>query len=169
MWQETFDEKHKQGLERLTGGNKYRLYINESENDGQYTYDVYEFQTKPTDAQIKSVIISDNYSLEEEVKILRKTIAALLNANSVEVEEFSAYNDKVESITYAVDELGKVVQTAQGSGTAFDPYKVWKVGMSVVEGDWWMTQDGYIWQAKMSGVPASSTDSEYWDIPEGAL
>lgn len=90
----------------------------------------------------------------------------VVNMTAADVAELvDAWNNK-ERIAARLDELGKVVQTAQGSGTEFDPYKVWKVGMSVVEGDWWMTQDGYLWQAKKSGVPASSTDAEYWNIVE---
>lgn len=64
------------------------------------------------------------------------------------------------------DAIGKVVQSAQGSGTMADPFKVWKEGMSVKANDWWMTQDGYLWMAIKDGVPASSTDKEYWDVVE---
>lgn len=79
-----------------------------------------------------------------------------------------AWNDP-EKLKYRLDELGKIVQTTEGTGTEFDPYKYWKDGMAVESGKWYQCGDesGYIWEAKKDGVPTSDTDREYWDIPEG--
>jgi len=63
-----------------------------------------------------------------------------------------------------IDALGKIVQTAEGDGTAFNPFKTWNEGMAVKSGEWWQTYDGYLWQAKKDGVPSSSTDAEYWEV-----
>lgn len=62
------------------------------------------------------------------------------------------------------DELGKAMQTEEGTGTLEDPYKGWKVGDSVEAGKWYQTEDGYLWEAIKSGMPASSTDKEYFDV-----
>lgn len=69
------------------------------------------------------------------------------------------------AIRASLDSLGKIVQT-EGDGTAFNPFKTWTSGTAVKVGEWWQTDDGYIWEAKKDGVPTSSTDSEYWDIVE---
>lgn len=62
------------------------------------------------------------------------------------------------------DELGKTVQTAEGDGTDMNPFKYWSEGVYANEGEWWMTDDGYIWEVIKSGVPSSSTDKEYFDV-----
>lgn len=76
-----------------------------------------------------------------------------------------AWNDP-EKLQYRLDELGKIVQTTEGTGTEYDPYKYWSEGMSVEEGKWYQCHDaeGYIWQAIKSGVPASDTDAEYFEV-----
>lgn len=66
--------------------------------------------------------------------------------------------------TELYNQVGKLIQTTEGDGSAMNPYKYWKVGKSVTEGDWWMTDDGYLWQAIKTGTPSSSTDREYWDV-----
>lgn len=64
------------------------------------------------------------------------------------------------------DELGKVRQTTNGTGDAFDPIKYWKDGMAVEKGKWYQCYDskGFIWEAIKSGVPKSSEDSDYFDV-----
>lgn len=67
---------------------------------------------------------------------------------------------------YLRDELGKLQQTATGAGTPFDPIKFWKPGQRVEQGLWYQCLDasGYIWEAIKSGIPASDTDREYFDV-----
>lgn len=74
-----------------------------------------------------------------------------------------AWNDP-EKLQYRLDELGKIVQTTEGNGTMEDPVKGWSVGMDVEQGKWYLTADGYLWEAIKSGKPASTTDREYFDV-----
>lgn len=74
-----------------------------------------------------------------------------------------AWND-IEKLQLRINELGKIEQTTEGTGTPYDPFKTWKPGTEVLEGQWWMTEGGYLWEAIKDGVPTSETDSEYWDI-----
>lgn len=128
------------------------------EVDDQYKED---FETLK--AQNAEKIAELEANLENSEKDLIKAIEQYLAANAEgEVKELA---EQRISMRNQIDSLGKVVQTAQGNGSMQDPYKVWKVGMTVKSGDWWMTDDGYLWQAKKDGVPSSSTDAEYWDIP----
>lgn len=62
------------------------------------------------------------------------------------------------------DETGKLIQTAEGSGSMEDPVKGWKVGMEVEEGLWYLTEDGYLWECIKSGEPESTTDKEFFDV-----
>lgn len=68
--------------------------------------------------------------------------------------------------TELYNSIGKLVQTKDGDGTAFNPFKTWMKGTEVHSGEWWQTEDGYLWEAIKDGVPSSSTDKEYWDIVE---
>lgn len=72
----------------------------------------------------------------------------------------------VEERDYLRDQLGKIQQTAAGTGDPFDPIKYWKIGMPVDAGKWYQCFDsqGYIWEAIKSGVPASDTDAKYFDV-----
>lgn len=167
MYNETFNEPHKQGLVKLTGGNKTLYYCNEqiseSEEGNQYTYDVYEFVGSVTSDHIKSTIIASEFPVEEEVKILRKTLANVLSGGKI-TDEFDRYNKRVSEITRMVDDLGKTIQTQAGSGSVEDPYKDWKVGKTVEAGKWYLTEDGYLWEAIKSGKPSSTTDKEFFDV-----
>lgn len=80
--------------------------------------------------------------------------------NGKETEGWS----KAVAIVNEIDELGKVVQTTEGNGTMEDPIKGWSVGMDVEQGKWYLTADGYLWEAIKSGKPASTTDREYFDV-----
>lgn len=75
------------------------------------------------------------------------------------------WNDE-EKLKYRLNELGKIVQTTTGSGHLYDPIKYWVDGMEVEEGKWYQCYDknGYIWEAKKTGVPKSELDTEYFDV-----
>lgn len=65
-----------------------------------------------------------------------------------------------------LDNLGKLKQTTTGTGSAFDPIKYWNEGMEVTEGLWYQCHDenGYIWEAIKSGIPANDMDTDYFDV-----
>ena len=97
---------------------------------------------------------------------MNRTELDALKAKIVTLKQTEKDWQDIDKVKAQYDALGKLVQTAQGTGTAFDPYKTWKTGMKVNAGEWWQTDDGYLWEAKKTGVPGSSTDGEYWDMPE---
>lgn len=108
MWTETFDEQHKQGLEALTGGTKHRYYFNERKVDEGYQYDVVEFPHKPSVPEIKSAIIGEEHTIEDELKIIRKVVAVIIENTGIkggEVNEFKQYHELVTAITKAVNEI----------------------------------------------------------------
>lgn len=74
-------------------------------------------------------------------------------------------NGKVKGLKDHIDSIGKVIQTPEGDGTMENPYKGWTVGQKVERGKWYLTNDGYLWEAKKTGYPSSSMDDKYWDIP----
>lgn len=63
-----------------------------------------------------------------------------------------------------INEIGKVEQTLEGNGSIENPFKGWKVGMSVEAGKWYLTENNYLWEAIKTGVPASEVDAEYFDV-----
>lgn len=103
-------EQHKQGLERLTGGNAGLFYCNErtetvEDEDGnertEYVYDVYEVADARDPHKVKNDVITDEHPFGDELKILRKTIRQMLTDakyNSEAFAEFKAYNEFAESI-----------------------------------------------------------------------
>ena len=105
------------------------------------------------------------FKSEYLTKKLKETDGALLQ----EIEEYlaekgSAVARERRELRNKVDSLGKVMQTEDGNGTMENPYKGWKVGNSVEEGKWYMTEDGYLWECIKSGIPTSTTDREYFDV-----
>jgi len=137
--------------------NNERVANNEN-GENEYEYDVLLVEADSIDdARVKAEKILVGKQLEADKDAF---IEALMEANAT-MPTAIAY--KVTKAKY--DSIGKVVQDT-GDGTPFNPYKVWKVGIAVKEGDWWQTEDGYLWQAIKSGTPSSSTDKEYWDIVE---
>ena len=78
--------------------------------------------------------------------------------------EASVATLRAEDADETTDGMGKVEQSLEGKGTAFDPYKGWKVGMSVEAGSWYETESGYLWEAIKTGTPKSETDREYFDV-----
>ncbi len=80
---------------------------------------------------------------------------------SGEIQQLAAER---KQIRYQLDELGKIMQTPEGDGSAFNPFKTWRAGMAVKEGEWWQTESGYIWEAIKDGVPSGELDSEYFDV-----
>ena len=129
---------------------------------------------------------------KDQAKLIRKSLALHLDAIPTSEEEFrelkiqadlaKTQDDflkevenylieqgnevalKRQAIRAQFDKIGKIVQTLEGDGTAFNPYKNWEVGMTVEEGCWYSTTDGYLWEAIKSGTPTSTTDSEYFDV-----
>lgn len=79
-------------------------------------------------------------------------------------ESGSEIAKKRKNIRNKIDKLGKVMQTEDGNGTMENPYKGWKVGDKVKKGMWYLTEDGYLWEAIRSGTPTSTTDDEYFDV-----
>lgn len=108
MWTETFDEQHKQGLEALTGGTKHRYYFNERKTYEGYQYDVVEFPHKPSVPEIKSAIIGEEHTIEDELKIIRKALSVVIDKIGAEgeaIDEFKTYHELVSAITKAVNEI----------------------------------------------------------------
>lgn len=107
----------------------------------------------------------DNYAESDEPKhVLREELGKELEELGKELEDLrAAWNDK-DRLAARIDEIGKVVQTIEGDGSMKDPYKGWKVGMDVEQGKWYLTDDGYLWEAVKSGKPSSTTDNEYFDV-----
>lgn len=131
MYEVTFDERHKLGLERLTGSNRGLVYANErrvtvdvpaDEEGGEATqvekwaYDVYDVDDARTSASAKNSVIGASHPLGDEQKILRKTLARVLKAlgeyDSEDNAEFRAYNEFAEALD---------VKAITGSAEAADP------------------------------------------------
>lgn len=116
-----------------------------------------EVEQKPQ--QIESEIASLKNQLADKLyDVVRKMQGDLPD------DEWKAVTDITDEITNKYDELGKVVQTTEGNGTMEDPIKGWSVGMDVEQGKWYLTTDGYLWEAIKSGKPSSTTDREYFDV-----
>lgn len=112
MYEERFSEPHKQGLERFNNGdNAGRFFTNErieqvNDEEGnernEYVYDVYEVADCRDPHKVKNEVIESEHPFGDETKILRKTLAKMLNASgqydSEEFAEFKAYNEFAESI-----------------------------------------------------------------------
>lgn len=116
MYQNTTFTRHALGLEKLTGSNRGLYYANEqveqvpnpnAEEDGeemvtQYTYDVYEVSDARFPDGVKDEVVTQRYPRDEEHKILRKTLAAVIKdlnlSDSPAFKDFRDYNDFVESI-----------------------------------------------------------------------
>lgn len=77
---------------------------------------------------------------------------------------FEVLTKKVNELSDKLDSLGKVIQTETGNGTIEDPIKGWTVGQKVEAGKWYLTSEGYLWEAIKSGNPSSETDNEYFDV-----
>lgn len=100
------------------------------------------------------------YNIEQRLIQLRATFA---EKDRIINDYESKLNDP-DYLKQRLDELGKVIQTEEGDGSAFNPYKYWNPGVEVHQGEWWYTHDGYLWEAKADGVPTDSLDSNYWNI-----
>ena len=121
--------------------------------------------------QIVSAIQTKKETYETQITDLQTNVTELEATITEKDTIITGYEDKwndVEQLQLRVDELGKIVQTTTGTGTAFDPYKYWTAGTTVHVGEWWQCTDenGYIWEAIKDGVPSSDTDTEYWDVIE---
>lgn len=116
MYQETTSTPHTLGLEKFTGSNRGLYYANErveqvpnhNAEDGepemvqQYTYDVYEVSDARFPDAVKDEVIIQRYPRDEEHKILRKALAALIAELGIAdrecFQEFVEYNDFVNEI-----------------------------------------------------------------------
>lgn len=108
-----------------------------------------------------SVVRSTVEQLENDMQRLKQTfIEDLLERYAYDIKSATEYKE----IKDRYDELNKVIQTTDGTGTMQDPIKGWMVGMDVESGKWYLTDDGYLWEAINDGKPTSSTDREYFDV-----
>ena len=111
MYEERFNEPHKQGLERFTNSNAGRFFTNErieqviDQETGylksEYIYDVYEVADCRDPHKVKNEVITSEHPFGDELKILRKTIRKMLSEtkyNSDDFAEFRAYNEFCESV-----------------------------------------------------------------------
>lgn len=120
MYTVILSEPHKLGLEKLTGSNRGLFYANERKmeipspessdshtDDMQtpvemYQYDVYEVEDARFPDAVKDDVVTQQYPRDEEHKILRKTLSALLLElgllDDPRFSEFKAYHEFVESI-----------------------------------------------------------------------
>lgn len=112
MREERFYEKKPLGLEKLSGDNSGLFYTKERtelepQEDGSertvYVYDVFEVSDARTPHKVKNDVIEDAHPFGDELKILRKTLAKLLQEtgkyDDAEFAEFKAYNEFAESIS----------------------------------------------------------------------
>lgn len=115
MYEVVFTERHKQGLEKLTGSNKGLVYTNERQQerdvqvDGErsetrlmWVYDVYEIEDARSLKNAKNIVIGENHPSGDELKILRQTLAKVLKDYGIydmeEYKEFKAYNEFAEAL-----------------------------------------------------------------------
>ena len=116
MYQITHTEPHALGLEKFTESNRGLFYCNERERlvttineEGQeeeltlYKYDVYEVSDARFPDAVKDEVITQRYPRDEEHKILRKALAALIKELGMEgreqFKEFMEYNEFVNSVS----------------------------------------------------------------------
>lgn len=116
MYQITHTEPHALGLEKFTGSNRGLFYCNERERlvtaineEGQeeeltlYEYDVYEVSDARFPDAVKDEVITQRYPRDEEHKILRKALSALIAELGMEgkeqFKEFMEYNEFVNSVS----------------------------------------------------------------------
>ncbi len=111
MYEERFNEQHRQGLERFTHSNAGRVFTNERteqvtdpetlEERTEWIYDVYEVTDARDPHKVKNEVINAEHPFGDEIKILRKTIKKMLSEtkyNSEDFAEFRAYNEFAESV-----------------------------------------------------------------------
>ena len=117
MYEVMFDERHKLGLERLTGGNRGIVYANErkvmvdipAEEDGgeavqveKWAYDAYEVDDARSSSLAKNSVIGEEHPAGDEQKILRKTLAKVLRKlgeyDTEDNAEFKQYDQFAEAL-----------------------------------------------------------------------
>lgn len=164
--------------EAVVKGNTVVLMTDAEElAPGVYSVNTEFIPFDPDDEGSKEVAeraIRTQYSVDEELAALRKAVAFLMERNGVslddtsaspsEVGSFAKYNRNVRMVVAACDSVGKVIQTLEGNGSVDDPYKGWTPGAEVKAGCWYLTADGYLWEAINTGHPASSLDKAYFDV-----
>lgn len=112
MYKERFTSPHALGVERLTGSHRGLYYTNEAqvevEEEGKetpttyYEYDVYEVDDVRNGNKVKNDLIEQVHPNGDEIKILRKTLAKLLQVqkkyDNTEFSEFKSYNELANGI-----------------------------------------------------------------------
>jgi len=111
MYKEQFDNRHKLGLERLTGDNGGRVFANERQEtveteDGTtktvWAYDVYEVSDARNPYAAKDAVIRENYPAGDEQKVVRKAITKILCHfgiyDAADFEQFKTYNELCEAV-----------------------------------------------------------------------
>lgn len=79
------------------------------------------------------------------------------------VNELESNWNNADALKLRLDELGKLVQTDEGDGSDFNPFK-WVDGMEVVKDKWYKTPSNYIWMAVNTGIPSNELDENYFDV-----
>lgn len=112
MYTQIYEEKHPLGLERLTGSNRGLFFTNEQpakyinpstgrEKNG-WQYDIYEIDDARNKGKVKNSVVEETHPFGDETKILRKTLAKVLQAldlyDTEEYAEFKNYNEFVEGV-----------------------------------------------------------------------
>ena len=139
----------------MLNGTKGLIYSNEQMVDTdegvQYTYDVEEIDLSTYNARIE----------EKKKELFDAWCKQQADHGTGDVKQIAL---EIKAIENERDSLGKVIQTLEGNGSIENPYKGWKVGMSVEAGMWYLTEDGYLWEAIASGIPTSTTDADFFDV-----
>ena len=112
MYNARFTEPQTLGLHRLTGDNAGEVFINERIEQGtdpmtgeertEYVYDVYQVSDCRDPHRVKNDMIAEIHPNGDETKLLRKTLAKLLQSTDrydlPDFAEFKAYNEFAEAI-----------------------------------------------------------------------
>ena len=103
MYEERFENRHKLGLERLSGDNSGRLFANERKEGDEWVYDVYEVNDARSPHAVKNQVIATDYPDGGEQKTVRKALAKVLRTLGIydaeEQAEFKRYNEFCEAVS----------------------------------------------------------------------
>lgn len=103
MYEERFENRHKLGVERLSGDNSGRLFANERKDGDEWVYDVYEVNDARSPHAVKNQVIATDYPDGGEQKTVRKALAKVLRTLGIydaeEQAEFKRYNEFCEAVS----------------------------------------------------------------------